>query len=464
MRHLFKIFAFLFCTALAFAQSVPIKNATLQGTLNGTPTGGTLNLGSVTVSLGFTDGSTSAPGIKFSSDTDTGFYRIGANNLGITAGNTIVGAWSTTGLSLGSPIATAVGSAASPILTVGGTGDGFYTPADHQLGIGIGGNSVAVMSASTLTLGTNVALAFAGTGAATTATNLGLGTASSPQFTGIELGHATDTTITRGAAGRIAVEGVNVATTSDKLSAFAATTSAELAGVISDETGTGSLVFGTSPTFTTQIVSPIFKGTSTDVVMHDGAGNVCFRGIRASTWTDSASAQYFQVGSQSGNTVFTTANAFSAARMAFFAASTQFSNGTRAGCPVPTEVFEIISSGNAKIFGVSNTGATTLAGALSAPSATIGSGTQITAIYSASATLDFPNIAATGGVQDLTITVTGAATGNVVSIGLPPAPDAGVVFNAFVSASNTVTVRATNTTGAGIDPASASYRVQVTKF
>ena len=67
-------------------------------------------------------------------------------------------------------------------------------------------------------------------------------------------------------------------------------------------------------------------------------------------------------------------------------------------------------------------------------------------------------------MQDLTITVTGAATGNVVSIGLPPAPDAGVVFNAFVSASNTVTVRATNTTGAGIDPASASYRVQVTKF
>ena len=173
MRHLFKIFAFLFCTALAFAQSVPIKNATLQGTLNGTPTGGTLNLGSVTVSLGFTDGSTSAPGIKFSSDTDTGFYRIGANNLGITAGNTIVGAWSTTGLSLGSPIATAVGSAASPILTFGGTGDGFYTPADNQIGIGIGGNSVAVMSASTLTLGTNVAIAFAGTGAATTLTNLG---------------------------------------------------------------------------------------------------------------------------------------------------------------------------------------------------------------------------------------------------------------------------------------------------
>jgi len=38
--------------------------------------------------------------------------------------------------------------------------------------------------------------------------------------------------------------------TSDNLSVFAATTSAQLAGVISDETGTGSLVFGTSPTIT----------------------------------------------------------------------------------------------------------------------------------------------------------------------------------------------------------------------
>jgi hypothetical protein len=38
--------------------------------------------------------------------------------------------------------------------------------------------------------------------------------------------------------------------TSNKLSALAATTSAELAGVISDETGSGALVFAAAPTFT----------------------------------------------------------------------------------------------------------------------------------------------------------------------------------------------------------------------
>ena len=55
--------------------------------------------------------------------------------------------------------------------------------------------------------------------------------------------------------------GGTVAYTSNKLSVFAATSSSELAGVISDETGTGSLVFGTSPTFTTSILTPVVTTT-----------------------------------------------------------------------------------------------------------------------------------------------------------------------------------------------------------
>jgi hypothetical protein len=46
-----------------------------------------------------------------------------------------------------------------------------------------------------------------------------------------------------------------LAVTSGKLSQFAATTSSELLGVISDETGSGALVFGTSPTITTATLS-----------------------------------------------------------------------------------------------------------------------------------------------------------------------------------------------------------------
>jgi len=44
------------------------------------------------------------------------------------------------------------------------------------------------------------------------------------------------------------------ALTTNPLSQFAATTSAELAGVITDETGSGALVFGTSPTLTTPVL------------------------------------------------------------------------------------------------------------------------------------------------------------------------------------------------------------------
>lgn len=42
-------------------------------------------------------------------------------------------------------------------------------------------------------------------------TTLGVGTSDSPQFTGVNIGHASDTTLTRSAAGRLAVEGVDVA-------------------------------------------------------------------------------------------------------------------------------------------------------------------------------------------------------------------------------------------------------------
>jgi hypothetical protein len=51
------------------------------------------------------------------------------------------------------------------------------------------------------------------------------------------------------------------------LSQFASTTSAQLAGVISNETGSGSLVFGTSPTLTTPAL-----GTPSAVVLTNGTG------------------------------------------------------------------------------------------------------------------------------------------------------------------------------------------------
>ena len=50
---------------------------------------------------------------------------------------------------------------------------------------------------------------------ATSRTNLGLGTGDSPQFTAVNIGNASDTTVTRASAGVIAVEGSNVLMASD---------------------------------------------------------------------------------------------------------------------------------------------------------------------------------------------------------------------------------------------------------
>jgi len=89
-----------------------------------------------------------------------------------------------------------------------------------------------------------------------------------------------------------------------------------------------------------------------------------------------------------------------------------------------------------------------------------GSGATVTKILTATASLDFPSISA-ASQADLTITVTGAATGDEVIMSLPAAPTAGLVFNAFVSAANTVTIRASNITGSPINPAAASFGVIV---
>lgn len=80
----------------------------------------------------------------------------------------------------------------------------------------------------------------------------------------------------------------------------------------------------------------------------------------------------------------------------------------------------------------------------------------------ATALLDFASIAAQAKA-DLTISVPGAKVGDAVFLGLPAAPAAGLVFNAFVSADDVVTVRASNTSGGAVDATSATYRALVIK-
>lgn len=83
-------------------------------------------------------------------------------------------------------------------------------------------------------------------------------------------------------------------------------------------------------------------------------------------------------------------------------------------------------------------------------------------VLTGSAALNFDLTAIT--LQDLTITVTGAALGDCVWLGVPDAAlTTTISYTAWVSSADTVKIRA-KTTAAGENPASATFRVAVIQF
>lgn len=111
------------------------------------------------------------------------------------------------------------------------------------------------------------------------------------------------------------------------------------------------------------------------------------------------------------------------------------------------------------------TGASTLTGG-----ATIGSGgAAILKVLSGTGAVDFTALAA-GTCETFTITVTGAANGDTVALGIPAAAWATTEYatiQGFVSATNTVTVKRCNITNATTllsDPASVTIRATVMQF
>jgi len=92
-----------------------------------------------------------------------------------------------------------------------------------------------------------------------------------------------------------------------------------------------------------------------------------------------------------------------------------------------------------------------------------GTGATVSSVLTATSTINFTEIAANTTADSSGITVTGAAVGDAVMVGVPAAIEAGLVVTGYVSAADTVKVRAANVTAAPIDPASGSFRVVVVK-
>lgn len=188
------------------------------------------------------------------------------------------------------------------------------TNASHDLIVAPGSNITADRTLTVTTGDSNRTLTMAGD-ASITGTNSGDVTlAGTPDYITISgqvitrgaVDVTTDITgavpIANGGTGATSLSGANIAVTTGHLGQFAATTSSQLLGVLSDETGTGAAVFGTSPTLTTPNL-----GTPSAVTLTNGTG-LPVTGLASSTSANLASVISDETGS--GALVFGTSPTF----------------------------------------------------------------------------------------------------------------------------------------------------------
>ena len=213
------------------------------------------------------DGSEALPGLSFANETSTGFWRESNGVVGLSLSGSELLRFSSTGIDFDTGTYRAelvvspqtVGNVSFTIPDLGGVSDTVVLEAATQ-----------TLSNKTFTTPTFASPTITGTPDASAAvwSDLGQvltadidgGTLDSVVVGGAAAAAGTFTTLTWTTAvgniteSQISDLGTTVAMVADDLSVFAATTSAELAGVISDETGTGALVFANTPTLVTPVI------------------------------------------------------------------------------------------------------------------------------------------------------------------------------------------------------------------
>ena len=289
----------------ALTTSSTISASDVSGTVSGTNGGTGINNGASTITVGgnlLTSGATT-----IGSSTHTVAFATTANTSVTlpTTGTlaTLAGAESLTNKKLGSLTTNGI------VTTSGGDGTLSVT--------GTTGSGDVVLAASptlvTPTLGAATATSINGLGITSSTGTLTIANGKTATINNTLTFTGTDaSSVAFGAGGTVAY-------TANKLDAFAATSSSELAGVISDETGTGSLVFATSPTFTTGIdggsTFGAFASSTTLTVGYTGGSsstlNVSTGGvdsgetktINIGTGGDSGSTTNINLGSANGGMV-----------------------------------------------------------------------------------------------------------------------------------------------------------------
>lgn len=138
---------------LSFASGTLPVNRGGTGTTTSTGTGSVVLSASPTFtgSVGFADGAISSPSIRFASDTNTGFYLAAFDTLGIAVGGVSGGTINSDGLTIAS-VRAGDGTAASPGFTFSGdTNTGIFRVGADQLGIATGGTLRVTVSTTAVT-------------------------------------------------------------------------------------------------------------------------------------------------------------------------------------------------------------------------------------------------------------------------------------------------------------------------
>ena len=139
-------------TASDFASDLSAGYWTLVGALPAIDTSNTFawtGAHMFSLAVGFANGSAAAPSIGFTGDTDTGFYRIGANNLGIAVGGSKV-------IDIGASAAAFTGVLTGPDGAVGApafsftsdTDTGMYRIGANNIGLAVNGTKLVDIGTS----------------------------------------------------------------------------------------------------------------------------------------------------------------------------------------------------------------------------------------------------------------------------------------------------------------------------
>ena len=221
---------------------------------------GSITINATDGNITLDDGTAAAPSLNFTNEPTTGLFRASANVMGFAVAGTSRATMTATGMTVTGTITptgsvhAASGSVGNPSFAFNADQNtGLYNIGADNIGVAAGG--AKVLDIATTGLGVTGTLSVSGVA------TLGAGAILNTPASGT-LTNATGLPISTGVSGL----GTGVAT-------FLATpSSANLLAAVTNETGTGALVFGTSPTLTTPISATLTSPAGTNITLAGGSG------------------------------------------------------------------------------------------------------------------------------------------------------------------------------------------------